>query len=680
MSNLSSHDLLAQATCAVLIDDEIAGTAWLFNDEGYLLTAGHVLGEKEPLNEVKVRFEDDICRTAHKIQWCFEKEIGLDFAILKLNDYPKRYQPLPISGARSVSGRFKLHGYGQTLGDPATGGGEFVGVIDRQHSSKNRLFRLRSQELGEAGFSGGAVYNIELGCVVAVQIEATQRSIGSTRDTILAMPLYRIANYWPDLLNKQTTQSKQNNLPRLPFVNREEELKHILSDFAPSYHIVDAPAGYGKTALLEELQHRFEERQWLVAYISVEQHQTLEHITQAVATEFNLSLNQDNNPQPQGHKLANALVQQRGNEFNLQKEGKKGVALLIDFEKRPWPSLESTINALFTGFIPDLQQTLRDLTFFQKGHNLFRVVFAGRYLTSKTPSRTGFRLTALRLTSFNYEVVYETVKAYLSHQIEIEQLTAHLMYYTAGHPSCIASVLRLYEERPPYSVDDFFGYFTDEIWENLVWPQSDAIRKDINPSLRRIFDDLSIFRYLDYNVLQELLDQRSFATKYADAVDFADVLTGDYLMAWEGRFLRDGITRRLLVLRFLREIGPQAFALHCQRAQKLCAVRLQNSSSQSPERWTVELWFQFLQQRTSDIHLHQKRTQVRNLFFEKAVPRALQLLVKDRNAREEQSTLKRTLDSDWEFRFTVNYYLRKNQYSDEPYHALQTNIERFFAS
>lgn len=678
MSNSSSHDLLAQATCAVLIDGEVAGTAWLVNDEGYLLTAGHVLGEKEPLNEVKVRFEDDRFRIAHKIQWRFQREIGLDFAILKLNDYPKRYQPLPISAARSVSGRFKLHGYGQTLGDPATGGGEFVGVVDRQNSAKNRLFRLRSQELGEAGFSGGAVYNTETSSVVAIQIEAAQRKIGSTRDTILAMPLYRIANYWPTLFNKQTAQSKQDNLPRLPFVNREEELKHILSNYGPPYHLIDAPAGYGKTALLEELQYQFEQQQWLCAYISVQQHRTLPRITNVLARKLEVSLNGKHGRL--GQKLGEALVQQRGEEFHSQEEGKKGVVVLIDIDKKPWDSLQTAINALFANFIPDLQQALHRLEFFQNGHNLFRVVFAGRYLSAKTPLRTGFRLTPLRLAAFNYDVVRETVKAYLPHQREIGQLTAHLMHYTAGHPGGIARVLRLYEEKGEESADVFFNSFADEIRESLIWPQSDAIRNDINPSLRRVFDDLSVFRYLDYHILQQLLDEMPSSTEYADAFDLADILTEHYLMSWEGRFLRDGITRRLVVLRFLREIGTKAFAWHCERAQRFCADRLKNHSIQLPERWTVELWFQFLQQRTEDIQSDQKRHEIRTIFFERIVPGTLRLLVQERNAREEQSALKRMLHCDWEFRFTINYYLRKNQYSDEPYHALQTNIERFFAS
>ena len=52
-----NHDeLLTQATCAVLIKNQIVGTAWLVSDEGHLLTAGHVLGTEEAATESKCIF------------------------------------------------------------------------------------------------------------------------------------------------------------------------------------------------------------------------------------------------------------------------------------------------------------------------------------------------------------------------------------------------------------------------------------------------------------------------------------------------------------------------------------------------------------------------------------------------------------------------------------------------
>ena len=47
--------------------------------------------------------------------------------------------------------------------------------------------------------------------------------------------------------------------------------------------------------------------------------------------------------------------------------------------------------------------------------------------------------------------------------------------------------------------------------------------------------------------------------------------------------------------------------------------------------------------------------------------------------QEEQYALNQVLEEDWEFRFTVNYYLRQDQYNEEPYDRLLQEVDRFFA-
>jgi hypothetical protein len=192
-------DELAQATCAVLREGQVVGTAWLVSDVGELLTAGHLLGLESPVDEVTVRFAGDVPRVAHKIDWYFQEERSIDFAVLKLAAAPAGRLPLPVSLARSLSGSFRLLGYGETLESRSTGVGEFIGFHDPEDNPANRLFRLRSGELGEVGYSGGAVFSSDLQAVVGVQTSATRTSIGAGRDSVLAMPLYRIAQYWQRL-------------------------------------------------------------------------------------------------------------------------------------------------------------------------------------------------------------------------------------------------------------------------------------------------------------------------------------------------------------------------------------------------------------------------------------------------------------------------------------------------
>ena len=54
-----------------------------------------------------------------------------------------------------------------------------------------------------------------------------------------------------------------------PFTNRDDEIQHIISSFAP-YRIIEAPIGHGKTALLKELKMRFERIFWRSKYVQVD--------------------------------------------------------------------------------------------------------------------------------------------------------------------------------------------------------------------------------------------------------------------------------------------------------------------------------------------------------------------------------------------------------------------------
>lgn len=264
MNHLSTDKLLAQATCAVLIDGEIAGTAWLLSNEGHLLTAGHVLGTDDALSEVQIKFADHIPQKAFLLYHCFVRKNAIDFAILQMANLPKECHPLPISLARSVTGTFRLHGYGVSLQARTAGDGQFVG----SHGSESDfLFRLRSKELAEEGFSGGAVYSDDLKAVVAMQIEAGRSRIGPTSETVLAMPLYRIAQLWQPLnklvLRERFWPESVGNRLRIPlqlpprvdhFTNRETDMAQLREALQPGKVVtVCGLAGIGKSALAAEV-------------------------------------------------------------------------------------------------------------------------------------------------------------------------------------------------------------------------------------------------------------------------------------------------------------------------------------------------------------------------------------------------------------------------------------------
>ena len=174
IQNISDDDI-QQATCAVLNEiGKTIGTAWLVSRKGHLLTAGHLLGKTKPKKQINVQFSQDIPRIAHKIIWGYQEEMGIDFAVLQIEDKLSGRHPLPIQLAKSVSGTFRLHGYGTTLTYMSSANGKFVGPYDREGYT---LFETDSKQAGEEGYSGGGVVSDALQAVVAVQIQTTKTSI-----------------------------------------------------------------------------------------------------------------------------------------------------------------------------------------------------------------------------------------------------------------------------------------------------------------------------------------------------------------------------------------------------------------------------------------------------------------------------------------------------------------------
>jgi hypothetical protein len=464
---------------------------------------------------------------------------------------------------------------------------------------------------------------------------------------------------------------------RIPFTNREDEIKLVLSSFAPAYYLLDAPAGYGKTELLKELERRFQEppeRNWRCAYVSIEEQSTLADLVTKLAGKLDVTPAQD--PElPWGWRLGGALQRQWENA------PKEGLALLIDLEKRPALSL---LKELLEEFIPAIQDSLRALEFFEKNHNRFRVILAGRYLAaSKEIRAASLQLKDLRLTPFDYSVIRDSAGEYLAGHKEdgIKQLAAHLVYLSGGHPGCIAQILEMYKKMGVIP-DTFLKFFGKRIWRKIVCGVVDDVRSEIPEGFKgfhKVLDRLSVFRYLDSAILKRIIEEDKIS-EVNSGHNLADKLTATYLFTRKGRFLRDDITRRLLAIRLRHEM-PEEFLAHCQKAQKMCADRMQEPNVQRPEMWVIEYLFQSLQQHANTVQDKNWRRTIREEFF-KDVSKALQMFVKGippEKWEDEQYAVNQAMEEDWEFRFTVNYYLREDQYSDEPYNELQRQIDCFFA-
>lgn len=437
---------------------------------------------------------------------------------------------------------------------------------------------------------------------------------------------------------------------RFPFTNRDGEIQHIISSFAP-YRIIEAPIGYGKTALLKELRDRFENFSWRSKYIEADGSVQLSDVIHPLFQETH----QDNRIQ--------------------------GIVILVDMHRIPDELLLTNL----------LEQTVSvhnflqcETTFFAQKPGGFRVIFAGRHMsTLRDKVETDLPLATTTLSTFDFDVIYRSASAYLTkkrniNDTAVRQLAAHLLHLTGGHPGCMAKVIEKYATTGLTSVNQFFLQEWDSILRDDVLPVIDNIRSEIGTSFTGKgipeFIDTNTLRYFIYPVLEKLMEKCSFEGIH-EVVEFADQLTASQLFERDlaTNFLHDGVIRRLNTIRLWYKY-PENFRQKCLDAREICIDYLKQNDSQLPVRWAVESLFQFLLAHVSQIAEAKQRSELKQQFFTEIVPETFQALTsvaarKEHFLRRDFANL---LRGDWEFEFLVNYYLREanNLYTSEPFNQL----------
>jgi hypothetical protein len=460
---------------------------------------------------------------------------------------------------------------------------------------------------------------------------------------------------------------------RVPFTNREYTIDLILIPFAPPYHLIDAPAGYGKTELLLQLKKYFQERGWACAYVSTDKHRTLRKLVEVLSEDLALgSVPDDASAELLGFSLGALLTGEQWEERvrGQTQEGKAGLAFLIDLGKSPSPLL----GQLLEEFIPGVEASLQLHDFFDTRHNRFRVVLAGRYLTSrKEITSTSLPLNRYPLHPLTYKDLRLAASYYLRlNPGAIEQISACIMHVTGGHPGCMAYLLEMYrKDRRP--ADVFLNYQGEEI-RQFIESEVEQVYESIPSNLRGVMDALGMFRYLNYDTLSEVV-RRGCVPGYDDAFTLMDDLTTAFLMGWKDRLLRNDSVHRLLALRLRQQEDL------CVLTQDICKKYLGTPNVFRPELWVIEYLYQYLQRFTSIVQDRDKRRELRDAFLNQEVPEILQSFVSSQgqDIRWQKKNLNQALDDDEEFHFTVNYYLRDDQYSDKPYQAFVQRVNAFFA-
>ncbi|MBN3963510.1 hypothetical protein [Nostoc sp. NMS8] len=525
-----------------------------------------------------------------------------------------------------------------------------------------------------------------------IDIESISKQIVRTLSDVDKNRLQRQINDRFDEIEKfeleliQLTQESVEPEPeKIPFTNRDAAINEITATNSPPYRLVTAPEGYGKTEFLKQIQGRFQELQWCCAYASISSYESIEDLEKRLASSLNLTI-------PEGHKLSwgerlGSLLHR--NWARWQAQDKKGIVLLIDLDGSA--PQKQRLNELFNDFRDfawKIEKCLKELLFFKENSRRLRVVIAARCLIDLPLDRIFPKLT---LSPFNWEVIEDTATKYLnSFKMTSESLAllaGHLLYLTGGHPGGIAEALKVYRGGD-YTVNLFLNSYGNQLWEKSLKKCRDQIRESLvkeNNHLYESIEKLSIFPILNGTWILKEAVQR-FQLPFSDDIFKLNAeLTKTSIFTRDKTIIKDGMTRRLLVIGLLRESSPDNFQSLCSEAAQICWEYIHELKSKNNSAfagtWSMQYFFQSLQKHAGFINCGPNslayRQELRQDFFEKTVEETLGIF---RNTDREQFhefiyTLKSEVENDWEFQFVVNYYLHNDEYNDTPYRYLIQKLD-----
>lgn len=477
----------------------------------------------------------------------------------------------------------------------------------------------------------------------------------------------------------------------VPFTNQKKQIDHILSNNSSSYHLLDGPTGYGKTYLLNELKHRIKEKSWKCIHISVNQQHTLQDLLEYLFKSLNLNTPKQLANQTLDKQALNLVNQLE--DFITRDKQTKGFAILVDFDKI---SISDTISRQLHEFIIKIgKKIIQNQVFFKVTRKSFRVVMAGCYSCKYADLEEIIKYTfgsPIQLELFSYDVVNTITKSYLfdtpnAASLDLRTISAHILYLSGGHPGAMTELLQKFKQS--LEVDSFSNNNNiTKVINNMINNIPNAINKAIeqvrdSTHLLDIMDKLSPCRRFNHLLIDDFIAHAILPDKLTDnTLNLLDSLTKAYLIKrTEQQFFQNNTTRYLLAQK-LKQEEPEAFFTTCQTARDF-SIRNIKKGKFNESILAIEWLYQELQllNQELDINNPKDKKAIENKFFY-SVEFCLQTLVEPckgnlNSAINRIKNLEKTMQTDWEFQFTINYFLREEQYTDIPYQNLRKKIINF---
>lgn len=501
--------------------------------------------------------------------------------------------------------------------------------------------------------------------------------------------VYSLLNYlradWPKLPRVQPEPPTSANVR---FVNREREFRSACDLSAPPLIIFDAPWGYGKTSLLEAIETDHFYKGWLSAFVDLPKDtMNAAEVASQVAIEADCYPPGDIEIEKKGDTLALQL-QDRIGRYKAP-----GIVLLIDnVDRLP----EAEMRSFFGGLLKAMRSRL--------GTNL-RVRLAGAYLAARLDLAELPPMSVQPLEPFTFQTVRETTRLVLHPgdqgeaesstrkeilpPTKIDSIAAHLMYITGGHPGCMIRVLnqlkRVHLDGRPDEIFHKYREILEKICKGYTDRVATQIHRTLPEPLSEVFEILSVYRKYNVRLLKEILT--TVNPRYNQDLELEkrvlmleEDLTATYMVRRVDRFIQDEIMRRMLALWLFRTKTSQ-FLDWCKQAKQIYEDDLKTVGCE-PETIAIEGLYQELRYGyCSGGSTIENRKDLRDEFFapDGTLDRYLGLLAGQNELAFEDTrrNLLNALKEDWEFRFSINFFLRRDYYDDKPYEQMRRVIEQF---
>ena len=292
---------------------------------------------------------------------------------------------------------------------------------------------------------------------------------------------------------KEPTVSPNN----ISFINREDEKREIRNPGGNAQIVINAPAGYGKTRLLEEIEnwYRTELRsEWICARINLNMEQ-YRSIPSLILNEIDTQTIGEAVNNVDADCLIDKIV-----DYN------KHILLIFDaVESNPIAA-----EYLVKDFIPHLKESLS----YTKLNSRF--IFAGRYV--KKHEWIGRNYVFINLSMLNEDIVARAVSKELEDTAlsseTVDALEKEIAALSCGHPGIVCEILRSHPTGKWISLIRNGKFKSDkkfELFKKFAAPFIDNILLEIgDDNLREALKILSIFRRFELNHIRDLLGFAAF--------------------------------------------------------------------------------------------------------------------------------------------------------------------------